>query len=182
MTIELVSFRGARVARKEVEVLKEFEEDVGFELNLYDFHKVNGEDYTEFAVERGHVVALAVVACHLEMVSWGIDELTHLRVLLLGHNHLEGLPQEISKLKTLYELRVNDNAMTMSTYDVAGMDSLVILDLTNNNLDDIPEGLEQLPNLKECLLFPGNEHLHKYEAPVIASLRKRGVKLEAEDD
>ncbi len=181
MTIELVSFRGTKVARKEVEVLKEFEDDVGFKMHLYDFGHVDGDDYTEFAVERGHVVALAVVACHLQMVSWGIGELACLRVLLLGHNNLEGLPEEITSLKELYKLRVNDNNMTMSTYDVAGMDSLAILDLTNNNLDDLPGGLEQLPNLKECLLFPGNEHLRKYEEPVIASLRKRGVKLEADD-
>ncbi len=180
--MEMVQFRGAKVLRNEVDVLKEFEEDVGFKLNLYEFHKVDGDDYTEFAVECGHVVALAIVACHLEMVSWGIDALSHLRKLLLGHNNLEGLPEEISSLPELNELRVNDNKMTMSTYDVTGMDSLAILDLTKNNLDNLPEGLDQLPDLKECLLFPGNEKLRNHEAHLLDCLLKRGIRLEVKDD
>ncbi|KAK9051643.1 hypothetical protein SSX86_028271 [Deinandra increscens subsp. villosa] len=96
----------------------------------------------------GHVHALDLKGLSLEgVLAPELGNLTHLRRLVLSHNHFYGvIPKELGELKMLEMLDLRDNKLTGNIPpEIGKMQSLNYLLLHNNNLEgNIPQKLDNL--------------------------------------
>eukprot|EP00731_Ephydatia_muelleri_P024962 Em0017g45a len=72
--------------------------------------------------------------------------------LYLYGNRISTLPQEISHLKKLKTLAVNENNFASLPDELASLSSLQVLDLRHNKLKDLPPVVFQLPSLNTLFL------------------------------
>ena len=83
-----------------------------------------------------------------------ICSLVQLKVLDLSHNGLTAIPQEIGNLSSLVTLRLGSNSLTDFQH-LTGLSNLVALDLSQNDLRELPLEVIQLVSL-ESLDLSGN--------------------------
>ncbi|MGB4774828.1 MAG: SMI1/KNR4 family protein [Daejeonella sp.] len=115
-----------------------------------------------------------------------ITQLSELRVLKLSMTPIVEIPGEISELQNLKKLELNYNNHLDLPNSLADLNNLEVLSMHHNyKLDEIPEVVGQIPNLKKLILsycgglkrIPGNvenlsvlEILHLNECPLLTSL------------
>jgi Leucine-rich repeat (LRR) protein len=80
-----------------------------------------------------------------------LGSMVKLRILLLGHNHLEELPPSVSNLVELQTLSLMDNALEDLPSALSGCSLLRSLDVTRNKITLLPKTLGQLPCLKNLV-------------------------------
>ncbi len=108
---------------------------------------------------------LSLVSVGLQELSEDIGNMIGLRNLNLSRNNLLTLPETIGKLGNLVSLSAKDNQISQLP-DLSGLTSLKLLFLDNNQLSDLPPGLDKLPRLDMLRLVNNpipltNEQLQK---------------------
>lgn len=88
-----------------------------------------------------------------------IGSLRKLRVLDLGENILEQLPNEVGYLRELRRLIVQSNQLTSLPRAIGHLSNLVYLGVSENNLTYLPEEIGTLENL-ETLYINDNPALN----------------------
>ena len=69
--------------------------------------------------------------------------------LYLGRNRLRTLPQSLSKLSSMQELRVDRNHLTHFPTCILSLHSMRRLSLSHNKIDRLPSGINRLIGLTE---------------------------------
>ena len=88
-----------------------------------------------------------------------VCQLKTLRVLNVSDNELEVLPASIGELVHLEMLYAVNNDLAELPDAVLTLKQLSFLDLSfNTNLETLPDGLDELPNLLDCLLMGVRAH------------------------
>ncbi|MFT0715456.1 leucine-rich repeat domain-containing protein [Flagellimonas lutimaris] len=107
---------------------------------LEDFELIWGhDDYPTGISEEGSPLEFPV----------GMENLKNLHTVDLSNNHLEKLPDFIFKLPKLKELKIGANYIYSLPKQIGDLKSLENLDLSYSpNLNEIPEEIAQLKNLK----------------------------------
>ncbi|MFY7786569.1 MAG: leucine-rich repeat domain-containing protein, partial [Thermoflexibacteraceae bacterium] len=82
-----------------------------------------------------------------------IDHLKSLRVLYLGNNILEKLPDNIGSLDSLEQLYLGDNKLTKLPASIGHLKNLKVLDIRNNHLREIPKEIGKLASLTHLILL-----------------------------
>ncbi|XP_015261540.1 PREDICTED: leucine-rich repeat-containing protein 69 [Gekko japonicus] len=124
--------------------------------------------------------SLSLTARHLHHLPWGLakmkaleclnlrdnrlcrlrpdmEALSRLKVLNLGNNMFEDVPEQLTCLKSLQKLYLFGNNITrMSPLVCGGLQNLVLLNLNNNQLSYLPPEIHRLENL-ECLSLNNNQ-------------------------
>lgn len=106
-----------------------------------------------------------------------IGKLRLLEELRLDHNQLVELPNSIGKLKSLEKLHLGNNSLGTLPNTINGMESLRQLSLSENLLSDLPKEITEMKSLKGIAL---EDNIINKNAPVIASLKKKGINVRTE--
>lgn len=73
-----------------------------------------------------------------------------LQVLLVNHNRLVSLPEEISQLTALLELDASCNQLSRLPVQTGDLQQLQVLNLRKNFLVELPKGAPPFPLLDKC--------------------------------
>ena len=150
-----------------------------FELNLS--HNKISKDLPGSIIAHGK---------HLQYINLGNNQLTkipaeigllqNLREICLSFNKFNSIPSELQKCQKLENLMLNDNQIT--SIDVDGLRSLAllaVLDLSNNDIQQVPPQLGTLTQLKSLQLegnpfrVPRPQILVKGTQSIMSYLRDR---------
>ncbi len=132
--------KGKRIIKSEFESLKR--------LGV-NFKQLRNEDLKKgvfIKLRRSHVVKLIVINKRLR----NINELTNLKYLedvYLNNNGLSMLPEDIGLLINLKTLSVVNNELTKLPESIGELRNLLVLFLENNKLTSLPESISNLTNL-----------------------------------
>ncbi|KAK9085193.1 hypothetical protein Sjap_025604 [Stephania japonica] len=85
----------------------------------------------------------------IEVLKEDIKNLSFLSVLNISHNKLSQLPSSIGELHTLKSLDVSHNSMVNVPEEIGSLSSLVKFDCSNNQLREIPISLGRCLNLSD---------------------------------
>ncbi|XP_077371015.1 leucine-rich repeat-containing protein 47 [Festucalex cinctus] len=99
------------------------------------------------------------VSCnHLEALPDGLSQCAKLSSVNMSKNRITGFPRDLysERLDLLSTLVASDNAIVELGKDIHKLVALKVLDLSNNQLSDIPSSLSECPKLKE-INFRGNK-------------------------
>jgi Leucine-rich repeat (LRR) protein len=85
----------------------------------------------------------------IDQMVEAFSQITNLKSLDIGHNHLTSLPLSIGNLQTLESLYLDMNRLTSLPESIGNLRSLKILDLDENQLTNLPETIGNLQNLED---------------------------------
>lgn len=85
----------------------------------------------------------------IDQMVEAFSQMTNLKSLDIGHNHLMSLPDTIGNLQTLESLYLDMNRLTSLPESIGNLRSLKILDLDENQLTSLPETIGNLQNLED---------------------------------
>ena len=144
---EVVSFRGAKLIKYEVDVLKELESLTGKEFS--EFKEIKYDTKMGFVAENNRVSGLGLYECDISTLPESITKLTSLEKLSLSSNKIKTLPESITKLTSLKKLDLGDNSISTLPELIGNLTSLEKLYVDNNDLKTLPESITKLTSLKE---------------------------------
>jgi Leucine-rich repeat (LRR) protein len=102
--------------------------------------------------------------------------LYHLKELSLQNNRLSQLPPELSALKALYTLDVRWNAIqSITSHTIAHLTNLTHLDMSFNQLTEIPSSIGALVSLVQLKL--SDNHLVSHSIELIYSAKLSGLHI-----
>ena len=115
------------------------------------------EDYSSAKLKayvevRGGVVSLDLSGKELSRLPDEVTELTEMQELRLDYNSLTELPTSIIKLKNLIRLHLNDNKLTKLPSEIGDLKELRRLDVSYNQLVSLPTSIQKLNQLEELRL------------------------------
>ncbi|ESN98469.1 hypothetical protein HELRODRAFT_192938 [Helobdella robusta] len=108
----------------------------------------------------------------LKYLPMSITSLTKLKLLDLGSNSFEELPETIGSLVNLEELLLDSNELSSLPVELGNLKKLTQLDVSENKLDKLPEQIGNLLNLSDLLL---SENQVEYLPDSIGLLKKLTV-------
>ncbi|XP_028554971.1 plant intracellular Ras-group-related LRR protein 6 [Dendrobium catenatum] len=114
---------------------------------VYKNLEVVGED--EKWWEGVELQKLILAHNELEVLREDVKNLTMLSILNISHNKLSSLPAAIGELSLLKSLDVSFNSLTCIPEDIGSLTSLVKLDCSNNLLNELPHSLGNCIDLME---------------------------------
>ena len=97
---------------------------------------------------------LHLVNCNLSSASissklWGLP---NLKVLNLCKNSLDNI-DNVASLKSLTFLNVSQNELMEIPENICELENLEVFDISSNNISAIPNSLSKLPNLKKIVFL-----------------------------
>ncbi|GKV43512.1 hypothetical protein SLEP1_g50795 [Rubroshorea leprosula] len=116
------------------------------------------------------------------------EQMNELKILDLSKNHeVNSLPSSISKLKNLTTLLLIGCVQLRKVPDLSNCQAITKLDFNRSGIEEIPEGMEMLVNLKYLNLSNTKIRklpkgiLHKLSCLQILALRIDGIQVKGED-
>jgi len=106
--------------------------------------------------EDNNIVALNLDGARYDDFPIIIFKAEKLEKLSLADNNLGKVPSSIGDLKSLKELILFGNDLTILPDEIGGLFSLEHLDIGNNQLEKVPSSIGNLKSLKKLILF-GND-------------------------
>ncbi|KAL0918241.1 hypothetical protein M5K25_010239 [Dendrobium thyrsiflorum] len=109
-----------------------------------------GEDEKWWEFLQGVELQKLILAHNeLEVLREDVKNLTMLSILNISHNKLSSLPAAVGELSLLKSLDVSFNSLTCIPEDIGSLTSLVKLDCSNNLLNELPHSLGNCIDLLE---------------------------------
>ena len=104
----------------------------------------------QFAIEfkKNKLIGLELRHCNLPRFPLEVTKLRSLRKLYLDENVFLHVPKEIGRLKNLRELNLSGNQLETLPFEIGSLKSLELLYLGVNDFKVFPEIVTELPNLK----------------------------------
>ncbi|KAM6931360.1 LOW QUALITY PROTEIN: leucine-rich repeat-containing protein 2 [Xenentodon cancila] len=93
---------------------------------------------------------------HLFRVPPELGDCQNLERLELEGNNLTNLPFELNRLKQLVHLDISENKLKSIPICALRMTSLQVLDLSNNDLNDLPQDMDRLEHLVSLFIHKNN--------------------------
>ncbi|MBN1803428.1 MAG: tetratricopeptide repeat protein [Candidatus Lokiarchaeota archaeon] len=158
---ELVTFKEARIPKKEASVLERIEQDTGKQFKLVEDIRPRPEAYSvkveeiehlEFAVKGNRITDLGLINCGLKKVPEGVKVFSMLNVLVLRKNELAELPEFVGDFEFLWNLSAERNALTRLPDSMNKLKNLMILDLDHNQFKTLSPAFLEMPNLRVVTL------------------------------
>ncbi len=149
----LISFRGGKISRDEVEFLMDLEEHLNRRFSLVE--QISSGTKMGFKIENNKVIGIGLYDCELSSLPESIRNFKSLKELNISFNQLTKLPKFIYELSSLNILYANNNSIKTISKKIKNLQSLITLTLDYNNLESIPEEINNLKNL-EILSTSGN--------------------------
>lgn len=100
-----------------------------------------------------------------------LQQLPHLRILILSHNAFSSFPEEVTKLHTLVRLDLSNNNLGSIPPSIGALKELRILNLDETNIADLPKEIGELPKL-EVITLSGNQFTKR---PAVLENTKRKI-------
>lgn len=157
----IAEYRNIPVMQDEYETLVKLETRVGsFNLNIEGFRVVGldlgNRNLTQVPNEVQNLRQLERLNLEhnaLETLPEWLHDLSELRSLFLGHNNLVDLPKIVLPLLTTLDLSHNHlNRDTINSF-LEHCTALEVINLSANNLEQLPQILDQLPLLRELFIY-----------------------------
>jgi len=133
-----------------------FGQTIERESELFNSHKATSYEINE----KGHIVAIYVRDGEnypLDYIPRFFFNFTHLKTLCITNNGLRCIPYTIKKLRYLKELSLSYNPINLMSNSIASLKSLEKLEICQHHLQEFPEIVFQLPNLKYLDLVSDSE-------------------------
>ncbi|MGQ4873147.1 MAG: leucine-rich repeat domain-containing protein [Promethearchaeia archaeon] len=151
---KLVSYKGVKIHKFEMEVLKEMEFYYKKEFKVVQ--NVEKDKEMTFNVQNNYVVGLSLKSCVDDKLLESIGKLKELKVLDLSINRLHNIPDSIGNLKKLEKLDLSYNNFVDLNEAIGQLRSLKELNISSNKIIFLPESFDNLTQL-EILNINNNE-------------------------
>ncbi len=151
-------FRGAKIYREEVKILKEIENLSGEDFLLVDKLTPKFRGNLTFIVRNNRVTHIRSRSRKLRLSEsiGDLKSLTHLTIVHGLQISLSSLIDSLSNLESLKSLHIIDSTHSFLPESINKLQSLEILDLSLNGLSNLPESIGELSSLKELILSSNN--------------------------
>lgn len=137
----------------EKEALKRIEVARLYKLTTLDLSSLGLTKVPSQISQLSHLKILDLGNNHISQIPQGsIYCLTYLRSLILKNNNIREIPSDISRLVFLKSLILNSNLLTKIPLEICCLPDLRILDLDNNQIDEIPSEIKNLIALESLSL------------------------------
>jgi Leucine-rich repeat (LRR) protein len=152
ITAERTQGRTLRVAPRRQQVALKLKV-TGFELTREERPQVRSNRLVQLPAAIGQLRELLSLSLDHNLLTElpaEIGRLRNLQHLSVRGNLLASLPDEVARLRRLHGLVLDRNRLT-GLPDLRGMDQLLILDLDNNDIAELPPWLAQLKSLRRYM-------------------------------
>jgi len=148
--MKIVDFKGTPILKSDVNVLRELELLINKELVLDDNPVVN--ELTGFWVENHEITSLSLNSCELNQLPDSISGLKSLKDLSIAFNPITVLPSSIGDLTSLEFLDFLGCQLESLPDSIGNLLSLIHLELGRNKLTTLPDSIGNLTSLKYFFL------------------------------
>lgn len=144
-----------------------------FALNCLNFLQISNTRLSSLPEDLGNLLHLKTLDLHrnsLQELPSSIGLLSELKILDLSGNELKTLPSTLGEISSLQTLNLNCNKLTVLP-ELKRLTNLARLDVSHNQLGDLPQSLYELEHLAEVHASNNNITTLSSNVSKLASLK-----------